>query len=220
MSTNLGLGQAHESHFGPCSEQIDVADFLNATRTFGPRETRQTESSDADTGVQRVAEDNLRQAWSSLPPAQQDAVTRECRYVASIHSMQLDVCNVYLALLSVHRALFRSCLADERRRAYCLSKTCVGQRTASFVSTLGRICICARSIWSCTSSDHIVHAVPQPHALRRVVEHPLCRLALASIRDSPTAFTQPGSDNGSRMDANVISEQPGWSERISPRRTH
>ena len=111
MSTNLGLGQAHESYFGPCSEQIDVVDFLNATRALGPRESRQGESSDAEAGAQRVDGDDLRQAWSSLPAAQQDAVARECRYVSSIHSVQPSVCNVYLVLFSVHHAPLRSRLA-------------------------------------------------------------------------------------------------------------
>ena len=189
MSTNLGLGQAHESYFGPCSEQIDVVDFLNATRALGLRESRQGESSDAEAGAQRVDGDDLRQAWSSLPAAQQDAVARECRYVSSIHSVRPSVCNVYLVLLSVHHAPLRSCLADERRHGYCQSKTCVGQRTASSVSTPGISCVYARSILSYTSSGQITHAVPLPHAMIRTLEPPHCRSALASIRDSPTAST-------------------------------
>ena len=112
MSTNLGLGQAHESYFGPSSEQIDVLNFLNATHALGFRGTRYSASSDGESGVQRVLQgDDLRQAWSLLPAAQQDAVARECRYVSSIHSVQPSVCNVYLVLFSVHHAPLRSRLA-------------------------------------------------------------------------------------------------------------
>ncbi|KAI0728137.1 hypothetical protein C8Q72DRAFT_836024 [Fomitopsis betulina] len=78
MSTNLGLGQAHESYFGPSSGELDVVEFLNATRALASRETCQTLPSDTESGVQRI-QDDLQQSWTSLPAAQQDTVARECR---------------------------------------------------------------------------------------------------------------------------------------------
>ncbi|KAH9832186.1 snRNA-activating protein of 50kDa MW C terminal-domain-containing protein [Rhodofomes roseus] len=74
MSTSLGLGQAHESHFGPTSEYIDIAAFLDATRVLLPNEASRADLSDA----QLPQRNNTEKAWKSVPSAQQAAVAAEC----------------------------------------------------------------------------------------------------------------------------------------------
>ncbi|KAH9935308.1 snRNA-activating protein of 50kDa MW C terminal-domain-containing protein [Fomitopsis serialis] len=74
MTNNLGVGQAHESHFGPASEVVGIAEFLNAATTFLVTEDSRDESPDA----QVPRDHNLEKAWVSVPSTQQAAVAAEC----------------------------------------------------------------------------------------------------------------------------------------------
>ena len=64
---SLGQGQAHEAHFGPPSELINVAEFIEAAQAF-----QETRSGQGD--VQPLSDHS-------------DSIAVECRYVFHHSSM-------------------------------------------------------------------------------------------------------------------------------------
>ncbi|TFY69154.1 hypothetical protein EVJ58_g572 [Rhodofomes roseus] len=110
MSTSLGLGQAHESHFGPTSEYIDIAAFLDATRVLLPNEASRADLSDA----QLPQRNNTEKAWKSVPSAQQAAVAAECRLMAHVwRSHQATVQSIYESAESSNRRKRRKVAVPE-----------------------------------------------------------------------------------------------------------
>lgn len=73
---SLGQGQAHEAHFGPPSELINLSEFLQSAK-------RLEEFRD----IQALSQQLI--SSTSNEPIQSDAIAAECRYVcpkASFHS--------------------------------------------------------------------------------------------------------------------------------------
>lgn len=91
---NIGQGQAHESHFGPTSELIDIAQFLRSVQP--------------DSGcTSSQSSDNIRgcaqEEWSTLSDETKRAIQAECRYV---HTPLLRL-NTMHAIITTHRSLGR-----------------------------------------------------------------------------------------------------------------
>ena len=70
MST--GPGQAHESHFGPTSERIDIASFLQSV---------QADTGCADLQSSTSLRGSAQEEWSTLPAETKSAIQLECWYV-------------------------------------------------------------------------------------------------------------------------------------------
>lgn len=72
LNMSTGPGQAHESHFGPTSERIDIASFLQSA---------QTEAGCADPQCSTSIRGNAQEEWSTLSAGTKSAIQLECRYV-------------------------------------------------------------------------------------------------------------------------------------------